>query len=528
MCIRDRVSTQSTWGDLYFCFDLLSKNQKKTKKSKMATRPLVGVYDPTDEKFPIIGKIPLPAVFTAPLRSDIVQFVHSNLNKNRRQAHGVDPKAGMKHSAESWGTGRAVARIPRISGSGTNRSGQGAFGNQCRKGRMFAPIKIWRRWHRRVNINQKRHAVASAIAASGIVPLVLGRGHRINNVHELPLIISDKIETIEKTKKVVAILKKIGAYEDIEKVIDTKVVRAGVGKARGRRYHLRKGPLIVCYNENINLVKAVRNIPGVDICNVKRLNILQLAPGGQMGRFIIWTESAFKHLNQIFGTYRYTSIQKRGYQIERPLMSNADLARIINSNEIQSAIKPADHTDITHTVQKKNPLTNKKAKYILNPNARLVYQTAIKAQEDAKKKRDEIIKEKRKVLTAEQKKNLTKLKKSSSSWYKIFAKKIQEANTKAITEEDEYKKLCKYVPIEEEFVIKKEKGGDEEEEEAEAETKEKKAEKGKDEKGKEGGKEEKGKEGAKEEKGKEGAKEEKGKEGGKEEKGGKGGKDKKK
>lgn len=278
----------------------------------------------------------------------------------------------MKHSAESWGTGRAVARIPRISGSGTNRSGQGAFGNQCRKGRMFAPIKTWRRWHRRVNTNQKRHAVVSAVAASGVVPLVLGRGHKIQNIMELPLVISDKVEKIEKTKQIIAVLKKIGAFDDIQKVIDSKTIRAGVGKARGRRYAMKKGPMIVCFNENINLIKAVRNIPGVDICNVKRLNIIQLAPGGQMGRFVIWTESAFKHLNEIFGTYRYTSQQKCDYQLERPLMTNADLARIINSNEIQSVIKPAGHTEITHTIQKKNPLTNHNAKFLLNPNAKLV------------------------------------------------------------------------------------------------------------------------------------------------------------
>ena len=83
----------------------------------------------------------------------------------------------MKHSAESWGTGRAVARIPRVSGSGTNRAGQAAFGNMCRKGRMFAPIKTWRRWHRKVNLKQKRHAAASAIAASAITPLVQARGN---------------------------------------------------------------------------------------------------------------------------------------------------------------------------------------------------------------------------------------------------------------------------------------------------------------------------------------------------------------
>lgn len=36
---------------------------------------------------------------------------------------------GHQTSAESWGTGRAVARIPRVRGGGTHRSGQGAFGN---------------------------------------------------------------------------------------------------------------------------------------------------------------------------------------------------------------------------------------------------------------------------------------------------------------------------------------------------------------------------------------------------------------
>lgn len=37
--------------------------------------------------------------------------------------------SGHQTSAESWGTGRAVARIPRVRGGGTHRSGQGAFGN---------------------------------------------------------------------------------------------------------------------------------------------------------------------------------------------------------------------------------------------------------------------------------------------------------------------------------------------------------------------------------------------------------------
>lgn len=84
--------------------------------------------------------------------------------------------SGHQTSAESWGTGRAVARIPRVRGGGTHRSGQGAFGNMCRGGRMFAPTKVWRRWHRKINVNQRRYAICSAIAATGIPALVMSKG----------------------------------------------------------------------------------------------------------------------------------------------------------------------------------------------------------------------------------------------------------------------------------------------------------------------------------------------------------------
>lgn len=99
----------------------------------MVARPLVTVFSIAGEK---AGEAFLPPVMTAPLRPDIIQFVHSNMNKNKRQAYAVNIHAGKRVVASSWGTGRAVARIPRVGGGGTSRSGQGAFGNMCRGG-MF-------------------------------------------------------------------------------------------------------------------------------------------------------------------------------------------------------------------------------------------------------------------------------------------------------------------------------------------------------------------------------------------------------
>lgn len=178
---------------------------------------------------------------------------------------------------------------------------------------MFAPTKIWRKWHVKVNLNQKRFATVSAVAATALPSLVLARGHRIENVSEIPLVVSASVESITKTKAAVAALQGLHAHADVSKVINSKKIRAGKGKARGRKHRQRRGPLII-YNEDNGLVKAFRNVPGVETCNVRSLNLLQLAPGGHLGRFCIWTEGAFAMLDEVFGTYEKSSTLKRDYK----------------------------------------------------------------------------------------------------------------------------------------------------------------------------------------------------------------------
>ena len=164
-------------------------------------------YSTTTSALTAGASVPLPSVFTAPIRLDVVHFVHTNIRKNSRQAYAVAYASGEQTSAMSWGTGRAVARIPRVAGGGTGRSGQGAFGNMCRGGRMYAPTKIWRRWHRHVNVGQRRFAVVSALAASAVPALVQARGHRVDQVEEVPLVV--KTGDIKKTSQAVALLKAV-------------------------------------------------------------------------------------------------------------------------------------------------------------------------------------------------------------------------------------------------------------------------------------------------------------------------------
>jgi large subunit ribosomal protein L4e len=385
----------------------------------MIHRQVVHVYNPyrNEGKSAVertAAHVVLPAVFSTGIRPDIVNFVHTNIAKNRRQGHAVNFHAGMKHSAESWGTGRAVSRIPRVGGSGTSRNGQGAFGNMCRKGRMFAPIRIWRKWHRRSNLKQKRYAVATAIAASAILPLVQARGHRVD-VPELPFVVSNAAEKIERTKEAVRFLRDAGAWGDVQKVIDTVKVRAGKGKLRNRRYRSRRGPLVVYSGANVPLIKALRNVPGVEVAHVSRLNLLQLAPGGHVGRFVIWTEGAFQELNQIFGTWTQPSTQKKGYSLPHSEVTNPDISRVINSNEVQSALRATKKDRVLHHTLKHNPLNNTKALDKINPNARLVREAARKANEAHRAARQANLAAKR-GISAEEKKVVKQRKANSRRW----------------------------------------------------------------------------------------------------------------
>jgi len=340
--------------------------------SLAAARPLISVYD--DKNASTGTSVCLPAVFRAPVRPDIVSTIHNEIAKNRRQPYCVNVDAGHQTSAESWGTGRAVARIPRVRGGGTHRSGQGAFGNMCRGGRMFAPTKTWRRWHRKINVAQKRYAMCSAIAATGVPALVMAKGHVINGISEVPLVVSDKVQSFQKTKDAVVFLRRNKAWADVAKVYATKRMRAGKGKLRNRRTVQKRGPLVI-YDNDQGLTKAFRNIPGVDTIQVDNLNLLKLAPGGHVGRFCIWTESAFKKLDGLYGTWRKPSSAKANWNLPQPKMANTDLSALLKSEAIRKVLR-APNKKVKRAVVKTNPLKNIRTMLQLNPYAAVTKKNA--------------------------------------------------------------------------------------------------------------------------------------------------------
>jgi large subunit ribosomal protein L4e len=234
----------------------------------------------------IVQEIDLPAIFEEEYRPDLIKRAVLALQSTRFQPHGTNPYAGLRTSAESWGSGRGVAQVPRLkNGSRVARIPQ-AVG-----GRAAHPPKVEKVLVKQINQKEKQKAIRSAIAASSSQDLVRARGHLFEG--DLPLVFEDRFEDLARTSDVISALSALGVYADVERAKGSKKVRAGRGTMRGRRYKQRKSILIVTGTKPL---RAARNLAGVDAVTVDQLNAELLAPGTQAGRLTVWTASAVQKL----------------------------------------------------------------------------------------------------------------------------------------------------------------------------------------------------------------------------------------
>lgn len=243
-----------------------------------------------------VGKIDLPAIFATPLRPDVIKRAVLAIQSTRFQPQGRDPMAGKRTTAESRGTGSGMSRIPRTKGL----SGRAAFSPGTVKGRAAHPPTSEKKIVKRIPKKEKRLALFSAIAATASKEIVAKRGHSIEDVPEIPLIVTDDFESLKRTKEVEETLIRLGILSEIYRVRESRNTRAGKGKHRGRKMKQAIGPLLVVA-ENKGIAEAAENLPGVDIAIVKNLNAELFAPGTHPGRLTVWTNSAIGKLNELYG-----------------------------------------------------------------------------------------------------------------------------------------------------------------------------------------------------------------------------------
>lgn len=242
-------------------------------------------------------KIPLPPIFKTPVRLDLVKKAVLAVQSHSFQPQGRDPMAGKRTSAKSRGVGLGIARIPRVKGSGSPKSGQAGFAPGTVGGRVAHPPKTEKTIVRGINIKERKLGIRSAIAATAQKELVERRGHKVEMVASLPLVVEDKIEELKTTKSVADVLVALGLGRELERVARSRKIRGGKGKMRGRGVKLGKGPLLVV-SEDRGVRRAASNLPGVEVAKVTGLNAELLAPGAHLGRLALWSESAMGKLSE--------------------------------------------------------------------------------------------------------------------------------------------------------------------------------------------------------------------------------------
>lgn len=238
------------------------------------------------------GKIDVPDVFQTQLRPDLVKRVFWLVGSHAFQPKGRDPMAGEKTTAETHSppTGTGRSRIPRVKGERYSRSGMAGGVASVVKGRLAHPPRSEKVIHLKVNRKERHLATASAIAFTADLDAVKGRGHRVQKL-SLPLVVSDNLETVEKTAELVSFLEKVDLGMELKRVREGTRKNAGKARLRGRAYTVKVGPLLVVTNDR-GIGRAAAAVPGVGVAKVDSLNVTELAPGGVPGRLTLWTESA--------------------------------------------------------------------------------------------------------------------------------------------------------------------------------------------------------------------------------------------
>jgi large subunit ribosomal protein L4e len=249
------------------------------------------------------GSKELPRQFDEQIRPDLIYRAVVSILSGRRQKYGADPRAGKKYSSEVYKRRRGfkgcygigTSRIPRkvMSRQGSHFNWTGAFSPGTVGGRRAHPPTAEKNWEMKINDKERKKAIRSALAATVEKKAVEKRGHNVPVIY--PFIFESKIEATEKTKELKSILDKFGLAEELERV-SKKIVRAGKGKMRGRKYKKSRGILLVVSGD-CKLLK-LKNIPGVEVAEVKKIDTEMLAPGTAPGRLTIFTDKAIETMEK--------------------------------------------------------------------------------------------------------------------------------------------------------------------------------------------------------------------------------------
>ncbi len=246
------------------------------------------------------GEVELPSQFSADVRPDLIARAAISDQTKRYQPKGNDPRAGMETSAryrgrkEDFGSGKnkGTAIRPR------EVLPKGRLGKVKRipsavKGRRAHPPHVNKIIIEQINKKEYRVALISAIAATAHKSYVEARGHKV--AIALPIVLDNSFEAVSKTADVHKTLSML-IKDDLARCLKPKL-RTGVRKRKGGRTYPRSA--IIAVSADAPVLRAARNIPGIEVVKVSDLTVERLAPGAKAGRLAIYTKAALEQIAKL-------------------------------------------------------------------------------------------------------------------------------------------------------------------------------------------------------------------------------------
>jgi large subunit ribosomal protein L4e len=242
--------------------------------------------------------IELPSVFETPFRQNIIRKAFTNLASHAFQKQGRFPLAGEMVSAESRNTGLGIARIARARGEGFARAGQAAGVSGVRHGRASHPPESWKHIYKKINKKENKLALCSTIAATANKGIIETRGHKVKNIVNFPIVVSNDIESVSNSKDLLRVFISLGLEEELKRSKSSKKARTGKARRRGRRSKVATSALIAIGKDE-GILRLSNSLPGIDIVKVNNLSVLDFTPQSRGVRLTIYSENAIKELSSL-------------------------------------------------------------------------------------------------------------------------------------------------------------------------------------------------------------------------------------
>ena len=111
----------------------------------------------------------------------------------------------------------------------------------------------------------------------------------------------DNFEAISKTSELVALLESLGISKDADR-LQRRKVRTGKAALRGRTKRTGVSVLLVG-KDTKNLALASGSMRGIEARDASNLSVLDLAPGGEPARLVIYSESAIAEIGKLHSAH---------------------------------------------------------------------------------------------------------------------------------------------------------------------------------------------------------------------------------